>query len=335
MDNKKGLLMMMYSFGVENEDMKILNDLNLNIEQILKEANVPYRVFEDSKFNLTEDQYISILDVISKHVKIESVLIYNDVENRTVFDPSVFAGLCAENGLECINRFVKYNRLNGPLVFEVTEDGEQLEVSVKYKNGGEMPGFALLSQQVTLISMIRKGSGISSLKPIQVLSPYGYSVEVNEYFGITTEKNVDNKITFSFDDLKIPFVTSNNNMWQFMKEELNKRIEELETDDSYAARVRKVLLDVIPSGISDADYVSKELGVSRRTLQRKLKDESTTFLEQLNHTRELMVRNYLQMNMTLDEIAFWVNYSDSKALSRAFKIWSGMSVTEYRKTLEY
>ena len=334
MNSKKGLLMMMYSFGIENEDMKILKQMDLNIEQILKEANVPYRVFEDSKFRLTEEQYISILDVISKHIKIESVLMYNDVENRTVFDPSVFAGLCAEDGVACINRFVKYNRLNGPLTFEVTEEENQLTVSVNYKNGMNMPAFALLSQQVTLTSLVRKGTGVSSINPLKIYSPFDYSNEVNEYFGVVAKKSDINKVVFRIDDLKIPFVTSNNNMWQFMKEELNKRIEELEVDHSFAAQVRKLLLEVIPSGISDADYVSKELGVSRRTLQRKLKDEDTTFLEQLNHTRELMVRNYLHMDMSLDEIAFLVNYSDAKALSRAFKIWSGMSVTAYRKSID-
>lgn len=73
--------------------------------------------------------------------------------------------------------------------------------------------------------------------------------------------------------------------------------------------------------------------MSKRTLQRRLKEEDTTFNEQLNHVRELMVRNYLKMNMNLDEIAFLVNYSDAKSLSRAFKVWTGMSVTDYRSEL--
>lgn len=71
--------------------------------------------------------------------------------------------------------------------------------------------------------------------------------------------------------------------------------------------------------------------MSKRTLQRRLNDEGTSYNEQLNHTRELLVRNYLKTEMTLDEIAFLVNYLDAKSLSRAFKTWTGMSVTQYRK----
>ena len=122
-------------------------------------------------------------------------------------------------------------------------------------------------------------------------------------------------------------------MWDYLESELNQRLREIEVDQSFSATVRKTLFELLPAGISDADKVSRELGVSKRTLQRRLKDEDTSFNEQLNHTRELMVRSYLKMDMTLDEIAFLINYSDAKSLSRAFRVWTGMSITDYRSEM--
>lgn len=329
--SEKGLRKMMYSFGVEKEDMRILEEIGLNIEQILKEANIPYRVFNDSKFTLSEQQYLDILSVIDRHVDIDSILLFNDVENRTIFDPAIFAGLCGENGYRCIKRLSKYNKLKGPIVFDLVETEEELIIHIQFKDGKDLPAFALLSQHVTLTSILRKGTGRSEIRPSKLCSAFDYSPKIDTYFGTKSEKKQFNKIVFNKNDLAIPFITNNNNMWSYLEIELNKRIEELQMDESYSAKVRKVLFEIIPSGISDTEYISKELGVSRRTLQRKLKEEGTTYIEQLNHTREMLVRNYLKMDMTLDEIAFLVNYSDAKSLSRAFQVWSGMSVTAYRK----
>ena len=329
----KGLIHMTYSFGIEKEDANLLNQIDIDFEQIMEEANIPMEAFTDSKFNLTEQQYLDAMAVIDRHIDMKSVLLYNNVENRTVFNPSLFAGLCAQNGIMCLERMTKYNRLNGPIHMTLTRNDDEAVIRIQYKNGTELPRFALVSQHISLVSAIRKGSGKSHIKPRRITTSHDYPREVAEFVGTRAANGHVNEIVFSMKDLLIPFITTNNNMWKYMEAELNKRMEELEIDERFSARVRKILFEIIPSGISDADHVAKTMGLSRRSLQRKLSEEGTTFLEQLNYTREMMVRNYLKMDMTLDEIAFLVNYSDAKSLSRAFKIWSGMSVTDYKKQL--
>ena len=65
-------------------------------------------------------------------------------------------------------------------------------------------------------------------------------------------------------------------------------------DDSFGARVRSVLVELLPIGCSSIEEVSLKLGVSKRTLQRKLTEEKTTFKKQLNYTRELLSKNYIK-----------------------------------------
>jgi len=54
------------------------------------------------------------------------------------------------------------------------------------------------------------------------------------------------------------------------------------------------LVELLPGGECSIDDVCRVLGMSRRTLQRKLKEENTSFQQQLNHTRELLTKNYLR-----------------------------------------
>ena len=324
---------MIYSFKINEEDIRFIETLGINNEQILKEAKVPYRAVQNGNYNLTEKQYMDLYKAMDNHICDDQVLVFANIEHRDLFIPPIFAGLCADNGLNCLRRMSKYKQLVGPFKFELLEGENETAVRTYYKNGEEMPSFALLAEQVTLISMLRRGTGMKDLEPKKVKTPYRYSKPVVDYFGHEPIQDVLNEVVFRNEDLKIPFITTNNNMWAYLEDEMNRKIEAMEEGGSFEASVRKVLFEIIPSGVSDAEKVAMELGVSKRTLQRKLKEANTTFAEQLNRTRELLVRNYLKMGMPLDEIAFLVNYSDAKSLSRAFKGWAGISVSEYKKQI--
>ena len=121
-------------------------------------------------------------------------------------------------------------------------------------------------------------------------------------------------------------------MWDFFEPELQKRLYEMERDDSFAAKVRSALTELLPAGEGTAEEVAAKLGLSKRTLQRKLLDEDTSFQKQLNSTRELLACNYIRnTDMSSEDIAFLLGYQELNSFLRAFSIWTGMSVGEYRK----
>lgn len=111
-------------------------------------------------------------------------------------------------------------------------------------------------------------------------------------------------------------------------------IKELSKNDSNSARVRSSLIELLPAGEGSIDNVASKLGLSKRTLQRKLKEEDTTFQKQLNHIRELLARHYLKnSDMTSDDIAYLLGYQDLNSFVRAFNVWTGMTVSEYKRGL--
>ena len=144
-----------------------------------------------------------------------------------------------------------------------------------------------------------------------------------------------NSLTFSKADTLIPFISRNESMWEFFEPELTRRLSMMETDDTYAARVRSALMELLPSGECTIDDVAKKLGYSKRTLQRKLQEEDTNFQKQLNHTRELLAKTYLaNTDMTTEDIAFLLGYQEIGSFLRAFTIWTGQTISEYRENLK-
>lgn len=130
------------------------------------------------------------------------------------------------------------------------------------------------------------------------------------------------------------YCSRNESMWEFFEPEMKRRLSMMETDDSCAARVRSALMELLPSGECTIDDVAKKLGYSKRSLRRKLQEEDTNFQKQLNHTRELLARTYLaNTDMTTEDIAFLLGYQESGSFLRAFTVWTGQTVNEYRNTV--
>lgn len=68
-----------------------------------------------------------------------------------------------------------------------------------------------------------------------------------------------------------------------------------------------------------------------RTLQRNLSAENTSFKQELQAVQKAMAFSYLKMNLSTEEISSLVGYSEVNAFSRAFKKWTGMTMTDYKK----
>ena len=105
----------------------------------------------------------------------------------------------------------------------------------------------------------------------------------------------------------------------------------MEKESSFANFVQKELISAIPGGHFSIEDIAAKLGVSGRTLQRNLSAENTSYKEQLQAVQKSMTFSYLNMKLGTDEITNLVGYTETNAFLRAFKKWTGMSLTEYKK----
>ena len=82
-------------------------------------------------------------------------------------------------------------------------------------------------------------------------------------------------------------------------------------------------------------FLGQTIEMSKRILQRKLRDEGTTFQKQLNHTREILALHHIQhTDITLNDIAYLLGHAELNSFLRTFTVWTGMSVWEYRQKME-
>jgi len=81
--------------------------------------------------------------------------------------------------------------------------------------------------------------------------------------------------------------------------------------------------------------VAVKLGLSSRTLQRRLAEMNTSFSELLRNTRKELVATYLQQpNLRITEIAFMLGFSDTSSLTNFCRQCYGVTPSQYRQGLD-
>lgn len=101
-----------------------------------------------------------------------------------------------------------------------------------------------------------------------------------------------------------------------------------------ASRVRAFILDTLKGSEPSPASAAKALGLSERTLQRRLKEEGRTFGEILDEVRRELAMRYLsEPSLAVFEIAFMLGYAETSSFHRAFKRWTNEGPTEFRARL--
>jgi AraC-like DNA-binding protein len=100
-------------------------------------------------------------------------------------------------------------------------------------------------------------------------------------------------------------------------------VETLSPAGHLAMRVRRLLLDH-PGRLPTQDAAARQLGLSRRSLRRRLAEEGIGFRALADEVRFGLVAGYLEnTGLPLDEIAARTGFSDAANLSHAFRRWTG------------
>ena len=323
----------MKHFLIDKNYGTYLSGMGFSMDEVLKKAMLPEDLFARQTPSLTAEEYfrfMGAIDVLSTDEQTPIRLAAS--EGIEAFSPPIFAAYCSRNALVCLKRLAQYKPLIGALLYQVEEAETEVSVEILSANPElELPEILVGIEFVFLVGLIRKATK-EQITPLSVTAKQPMkNPAYADFIGKSITTGEKNRLVFSKEDALVPFISRNESMWEFFEPELSRRLSMMEADDSYAARVRSALMELLPSGECTIDDVAKKLGYSKRSLQRKLQEEDTNFQKQLNHTRELLAKTYLiNTGMTAEDIAFLLGYQEIGSFLRAFTVWTGQTVREYR-----
>lgn len=106
----------------------------------------------------------------------------------------------------------------------------------------------------------------------------------------------------------------------------------LDTDTDLTSKVKQSIQKQLADGITRQDMVAEDLGMTSRTLQRKLSQEGVSYQKLLDEVRQQMAEDYLQnTGMSIPDIALRLGYSETTSFHRKFKAATGKTPGDFRR----
>jgi AraC-like DNA-binding protein len=141
-----------------------------------------------------------------------------------------------------------------------------------------------------------------------------------------------NGFVFDAARLETKLVSSDASLHGVLRQHAERLLAELAKGDGLVERVRAQVLATLKDGPVAAEDVAAQMGVTRRTLTRRLAQHGTSFTALLEEVRRQAATHYLRSTEhSIEDIAFLLGFSESSPFVRAFKRWTGLAPAAYRR----
>lgn len=194
-----------------------------------------------------------------------------------------------------------------------------------------------LSNETTLASIVSISRQVSSepFSPKAVFIKHPAPADISDheqYFQCPVHFDADrDALLVTKRSLDVPNILGDEMMSRFFQTHLDADLARLEENEALDGHVRLQVSKRLSEGVPELTTIAGELGMSARTLQRRLADIGYSFQELVDDARRELAQTLLQeTNYSLVDIAFLTGFSGQSGFNRAFKRWSGQTPRSYR-----
>jgi len=235
------------------------------------------------------------------------------------------------------HRAERYGRvLTSVSAYEVrAEDGRVF--MMLHRDGERRLGLRLSNEQtiVAITEISREVSGRRFL-PDAVYFKHKSPGDIaahEAYFGCPVHYDADrDALQVSEETLRAPNRLGDESISNFFDAHLDKELAELADDEGLDRRVRIQISQALSEGVPTVADVADRLGLSGRTLQRRLAEQGHAFQDLVDEARQELANRLLRRtDYVLAEVAFLTGFSEQSTFTRAFKRWSGQTPATYRR----
>ena len=125
---------------------------------------------------------------------------------------------------------------------------------------------------------------------------------------------------------------SDDGMSKFFEAHLDNELGQIDDNAMLERRILDYIGDTLSEGVPTLADVASQLGMSTRTLQRRLSEAGLAYQDLIADARKSLTAQLLKRtDYALAEIAFLTGFSDQSTFTRAFKRWHGQTPASFRR----
>ncbi|MEM7342507.1 MAG: AraC family transcriptional regulator [Actinomycetota bacterium] len=230
--------------------------------------------------------------------------------------------------------------LGDAVTYELRIDGDRGAMFIIGGRPASRPGIAVANEGAiaAVLSMCRQAVGADTpLVPTSVTFAHRAppSLDAPEaFFGCPVVYGAEHDaLHLSADILATPTRLGDAAISEYLVGRLDDELRAALAERGIEARVRHVIANDLADGVPPMRIVANRLGMSERTLHRRLGEGDTRYQDLVVDVRQTVATALLTTtDHTLVDIAFLTGFSEQSAFQRAFKRWTGRTPLQVRRS---
>ena len=313
----------------------LLKQVGIRAANVLRRAGLPDDLFARSSARLETAPYFRFWEALEAESGDEllPLRLYEAVRSES-FSPPLFAALCSPNLITAVQRLSSYKRLVAPMRLDIEEGRDVVTVRLVWLDSTLKPPTSLVAAELLFFVCLARMGTHEMIRPLRVIAetPPSPAHAYEKFVGVPIQKGKGHALMFERSDATKPFLSTNESMWTIFEPELRKRLDNLDSSATIRERVRAILHEALPGGTVAMEAIAERLALSKRTLQRRLEDEGTSYQVVLRDTRAALALHYLERTrIPAAEISFLLGFEEPNSFFRAFSEWTGQTPEAVRR----
>ena len=312
-----------------------LTSHRVSLASVLRRAGLPPGFFQQEKITVTTAELFSLWRAIGEASGDPFIGLKLGAEPRMeLYNPTEIAAVCSRSFRDAVQRMARYKQLTCPEEIRIHTVRNEAAVEFFYLQTDEIQPDVLVDLCLSWILAIGCRGTREQIAPLRVelARPVRNREWLEKYFGCPVRfKAGRNALVFRSTDLDLPFTTHNEELLAVIGAQLENELQARKAHLDVGEQVKHILKRSLAGKRPTLPLVARELGMSMRTLQRRLTDAGIRFQQVVEDTRRELAHHYLQHSaVELNEVAFLLGYEDANSFFRAFHGWEGTTPGEWR-----
>ncbi len=290
----------------------------------------PHELNDSEKF-VTYDQAAKFWDVLLDHTKDPLLGLHlGERANPTILGMIGYLMQSSSSVYESTLMLCKFNELYTPVV-KFSAELTSKDFSVHYDPAmswqqvapeGTRQAIEIGMSSALAIAKTLTGKKIHPLC-VELTYPPRMRQEYERVFQSKINFNSKrNTLVFSKDAATVPILSYDKSLFQFFNDTLEQKLKSLNENESFSDRVKQMLISDFKGQSASIEIAASKLNLTPRSLQRKLKDDGTSYRDIVNDLKKDLAQTIMKRSdFRVGEVAEILGYSDSSAFRKAYKKW--------------
>jgi AraC-like DNA-binding protein len=303
---------------------------------LLSEAGITDFLPDDPVGRTPFDDVVRLWEVSSKRTQDRMIGVnaskYAPFGAYKVVDYMMPTGQTPREGISKSLRY--YPLINKGLHLQVNFDGKDGYIEMQNLSDPDVIPFqyvdfvfALISARIRISSLLDQTPAEIQLTCREPADSRGY----DDFFRTRVRfRQRSNRMVFERQYLDNPLPNSDAGLFEMLDSHARCLVKKRPPERDVLYELSRILRANLPTGGFDLNRSARTMGMSRRSLQRKLNKQGVTYRQILDKIRcEVSVSLLKKEDIGVEEIGFLVGYSEKRAFQRAFKQWTGTTPRKY------